>query len=379
MESKISKESADETAEPLKAAEPSKRRLWKGILASMLILATVYACRGWLLAWLVGGSYRWTNLFVDCIVLALVILVFRLLDLGVKKLVHRCIGDQSRNRRALAVLLNWSVVLVLAAPFCIALVQFHPQKIGCGATPADFGLPYTDVQLESDGLRLSAWHLPASSPTRPVVVVCHGLGANKQNFLPAAAVVHGLDYNVLLFDFRGHGDSEGRTFTFGVKESRDVKAARDFVRRQHPTSSVYGLGYSVGGSTLLKMAGEHAGFDKIVIDSSFANAETVALHSMLWYFGPLKRSTWHVGRFWGWVFSGTDIGQHNPEEYIAGVRCPILLIHGAADAMIPASESQRLDEIAGKSSRLWIVDNLGHLQTMGHPDYRSRLQKFFEE
>ena len=135
----------------------------------------------------------------------------------------------------------------------------------------------------------------------------------------------------------------------------------------------------MGGSALLKMAGEQGGFDKIVVDSSFARAETVALHSMLWFLGPLKRPTWHVARFWGWVFSGVDVKRHNPEEYIAKVGCPVLLIHGTADAMIPPTESGRLHEAAGKDARLWMVEGLGHVQTMGHPDYRERLQKFFEE
>ena len=92
------------------------------------------------------------------------------------------------------------------------------------------GLPYSDVLLDSEGLRLSAWYVLASKPGRPVVVLCHGLGANKQNFLPVAQTLHELDFNVVTFDFRGHGDSEGRTTTFGIKESRDVVAAFGWAR-----------------------------------------------------------------------------------------------------------------------------------------------------
>lgn len=350
----------------------------KGILASMFVLAAVYAGRGWFLAWLLGGSYPWAALLVDCSVLALAILAFRLLDLGVKKLAQRWIGNRTRTQRVCAGVVNFVIIIGLGAPFFIALVQFHPQKIACGTTPAEFGLPYTDVQLDSDGLRLAGWHLPASSPARPVVVICHGLGANKQNFLHAVSLVHSVDYNVLIFDFPGHGDSDGRTFTFGIKESEDVKAACDFVRSRHPSSKVYGLGYSVGGSALLRMASQHGGFDKIVIDSSFANAERVALHSMLWYLGPFKRPTFHVGRFWGWVFSGVDVAEHNPEEYIARVRCPLLIIHGTADAMIPISESERLQSAAAGNATLWKVDNAGHIETIEDPAYRERLREFLE-
>ncbi|MBY0527735.1 MAG: lysophospholipase [Gemmataceae bacterium] len=356
------------------------RWLARSIVVSMLVFAAIYAGRGLVLAWLVGGRYAWLNLVVDCGALALIILALRMLDLGVKKLFHHLIGDQTRARKTLAAVASWSVVLVLVVPFVMALAQFHPQKIACIATPADFGIPYSEVLLDSQGLQLSAWHLPASSPERPVVVLCHGLGANKQNFLPMAQMLHRLDLNVVTFDFRGHGNSQGRTITFGVKESQDVKAALDYARARHPSSKMYGVGYSMGGAALVQMAAEHGGFDKIVVDSSFARAENVALHTMLWYFGPLKKPIWHVGRFWGWVFSGVDVAEDNPDESIGKLsNCPIFLIHGTEDNMIPSTESERLREAAGANARLWLVDGMGHLQALGHPEYRERLRQFFEK
>lgn len=355
------------------------RRLVTGILVSMLLFATIYAARGFLLAWFVGGRYAWSTLVVDCGVLALIILGLRLLDLGVKKLFQRTIGDETTTRKKLTMAASWCVVLILVVPFVMALAQFHPQKIACGATPGDIGLPYSDVLLDSESLRLAACHIPASKPERPVVVLCHGLGANKQNFLPVAQMLHGLDFNVVTFDFRGHGDSEGRTITFGIKESRDVKAAFGWARGKHPFSKVYGVGYSMGGAALVRMAAEHGGFDKVVVDSSFARAENVAMHTMLWFFGPLKMPVWHVGRFWGWAFSGVDVAENNPEEVIGSLSgCTLLLIHGTADSMIPCSESERLREAAGKKAQLWLVDGMGHLQALGHPEYRERLRRFLE-
>lgn len=353
------------------------RRVWISILVSMLVLAGAYAVKGWLMASIVEGTYSIKVMVVDCLVLALVILALRLLDLGVKNLTCRWIGNQTKTKRVLATTAHLSVVFLIAAPFLIALIQFHPQKIGCGTTPGELGLRYSNVELESDGRQLAAWHLPASSAERPVVVVCHGLGANKQNFLPMAFQVHELDYNVLIFDFRGHGDSDGRTITFGCKESNDVKAALDYARMMHPSSKVYGLGYSMGGSALLKLAAEQGGFHKLVLDCTFARAEHVA-NSMLWFFGPAKTPVWHLGRMWGWVFAGVDVGRHNPEEYIARVQCPILLIHGAADDVIPATESIHLHEASGKRAELWIVEGQGHLGAMNHPAYGQRLRKFFE-
>jgi pimeloyl-ACP methyl ester carboxylesterase len=345
----------------------------------MLVIAIVYAGRGYLLAYLVAGHYTWPVLLADCAMIALVVLVLRLFDLGVKHWTQRLIGNQSRTRRVLAGIANFAIVFSVAAPFLIAFVQFHPQKIACGATPMDMGLTHTDEFIESDGLRLAAWHVAASSPDRPVVVICHGLGANKQNFMPAVEVVHVLDYNAVIFDFRGHGDSDGRTVTFGYKESQDVKAAFDYARRKHPNSKIYGLGYSMGGAALLKMMSEHGGFDKIVVDSTFARAKNVAKYSILQTFGPFKEPVWHVGRFWGWCFSGVDIGQHNPEEYIAKIpSCPVFLIHGTDDHMIPYTESERLQRAAPQKVDLWLIDGAGHIGSLDHPAYGERLRAFFE-
>src|SRR5262249_19048730 len=135
--------------------EPSRRYLWKSILASMLALAAVYAGRGWLLARLVCGTHRLHVLVFDLLILALLILSRLLLDLGIKKSSCWNVGTDTPTRKALAAVVNWSLVCLIAVPFLIALVQFHPQKIGCGLTPGEIGLPYTNVALESEGLHLS--------------------------------------------------------------------------------------------------------------------------------------------------------------------------------------------------------------------------------
>lgn len=350
------------------------------MLICVLLFASIYVGRGFLLARLTDGRYLWSSACVDFTAMSVVILAFRLLDLGVKAVTHRVIGDKTPARKRWAVVTNWAIVFAIAGPFLIALVQFHPQRIACNSTPAQWGMPYTDVTLQSDGLRLAGWHIPASSPDRPVVLIAHGVGVNKQNFLPAARIVHELDYNAFIFDFRGHGDSEGRTITFGVKESDDVRAAYEYLAQQHPMSRKYGLGHSMGGTALARMASEDMVFDKVVLDSTFSRSETAARESLLWYFGPLQTPVWHVGRFWGWVFTGVDVEQHQPERYVEKLASrPLLLIHGTADAMIPVSECKRLHEAAGPRSQLWLVDNAGHLETMQHPDYKERLRRFFEE
>jgi pimeloyl-ACP methyl ester carboxylesterase len=56
---------------------------------------------------------------------------------------------------------------------------------------------------------------------------------------------------------------------------------------------------------------------------------------------------------------------------------PLLLIHGTADTIAPVSEALRLRDWSGGRAQLWLVENAGHLQAMGHPDYKQRLGQFF--
>jgi alpha-beta hydrolase superfamily lysophospholipase len=59
------------------------------------------------------------------------------------------------------------------------------------------------------------------------VVICHGAGANRGNFIDFLSVFHTRGYNSLIFDARGHGDSDGHTCTFGLYETRDVAGGGD--------------------------------------------------------------------------------------------------------------------------------------------------------
>jgi alpha-beta hydrolase superfamily lysophospholipase len=361
---------------------PPVRRAWIDILVCMIVLAGAYLGRGLFIASRAGGHYPAWAAIVDFVGVALIIFVFRMFDLGAQAIAGRTIGNSTRARRIMAVILRWSFVFIVAAPCLMALAQFHPQRIACDSSPEQLGLPCSEVDFECDGLRLSGWDVPVSAPDRPVVLIAHGLGANKQNFLPVVQMIHELDYHAFIFDFRGHGDSDGWVTTFGDRESRDLKAAHDQVVARHPRSRVFGLGYSMGGSALVKMAAEHhRAFDRIVLDGTFARAENVARGTLLRPFGLLRGPIWQMGRFWGWAISGTDLGHHEPEKWISGLSDrPLLLIHGTADSMIPHTEAVRLHELAGsRSAELWLVEGAGHLGTINHPDYRDRLRHFFEK
>src|ERR1700693_4202555 len=82
-----------------------------------------------------------------------------------------------------------------------------------------------------DGIRIAGWYVPAGNhggPTAATIVLAHADGKNKSEMLAWAAMLHAT-YNLVLFDFRNHGQSSGDVTTMGVREVRDLRAVVDWV------------------------------------------------------------------------------------------------------------------------------------------------------
>lgn len=92
-------------------------------------------------------------------------------------------------------------------------------------TPADEGLDFQEVGFKStDGLDLKGWWVPGDEPSRAVVLV-HGLQGNKagEHILQTASVYFGAGYGVLMFDLRGHGESEGKRTRWAIRRCGTYK------------------------------------------------------------------------------------------------------------------------------------------------------------
>jgi hypothetical protein len=105
--------------------------------------------------------------------------------------------------------------IAIFAPYLFTSLNSHRYKLGNAVTPRSaFGLPFRDVAFRTaDGVPLRGWLIPAQSADR-AVIVCHGLGANKGMFLGVAPFLQRAGKTLLMFDYRGHGDSRGHTVNF---------------------------------------------------------------------------------------------------------------------------------------------------------------------
>src|ERR1041384_2535118 len=118
------------------------------------------------------------------------------------------------------------------------------------------GIPFDDVTIPSfDGTRLHGWWMRAS-PRASTVVMLHGVKKNRTDVLRAALTLRRAGFNTLMFDGRGHGDSEGRYVTYGYFERRDVESAIDWLitEKQVDRDKIGLAGESMGAAIALQVA-----------------------------------------------------------------------------------------------------------------------------
>ncbi len=254
-----------------------------------------------------------------------------------------------------------------------------PQK-----TPSDYGLAYEEVTLTtSDGLNLTAWHIP-NEAGRGTVIYLHGHLYHRGQMLDQAAFLHEHGFGGLLLDFRRHGGSEGDLVTFGYHEWRDVEAAvRHAVDRQGEEKPVILWGVSMGAAIALLAAPAEAGIDAVIAESSFyAGAETLR-SDMKRMFGLPPVPFWFLTSTITELRVGIDIDTLDVGRAVSDLRdVSVLLVGGTADWRMPLSNNERLYErIPSAHKEMLVVEDATHgdIWEMGRETYAEKVLRFLEK
>lgn len=232
-------------------------------------------------------------------------------------------------------------VLMLLFFFQSRLVFAPAREIS--VTPADAGLPYEDVSFAADdGTALSGWFVPASSP-RAVVLHCHGNAGNISDRLDILSVLHAMNLDVFIFDYRGYGTSQGKPTENGVYQ--DAQAAWNYLTevRHIPPERIVIHGHSLGGPIAAHLARDHAPA-ALVLESTFPSLTDVASHYYPWL--PVR---WLL-RF-----------RFDTLQYLSIHSYPLLVIHSPQDEVVPFALGRRLFEYADQPKEFLEI-------TGGHND-----------
>lgn len=233
-----------------------------------------------------------------------------------------------------------------------------------------------------DGVLLRGWLFRASAD-RAVIVVHGRNGARSgETETGVARMLLAAGHSVLLFDLRGHGESEGERFSLGQHERHDVAAAVDhLVSLGFRPERVALLGISMGAGTVLQAVAVRADVGPVIADSSFLDGRTIvdevgpSVTGLPVWFNP---GMLLVAR----LLFGVDVDAASP---IAVVRAhperPYLFINCALDKTVGPHHARALRAASPHpASELWVAPDCGHVQAFAkhREEYARRVLGFLE-
>lgn len=237
-------------------------------------------------------------------------------------------------------------------------------------TPMDHGMKYSDVTFKSsDGLNLSGWWIdaPKGKPQGTAVLV-HGVFHNRTQMLSRAVFLHKAGYQVLMFDLRGHGQSDHAPLTGGLEETRDLLGAVDYLKSGNKLKEPLVLfGLSLGGMAAMR-AGVTVPEAVLIVDSPLADARAYVSRRTLgkWFI--------HLPGFFDRCMAAYnhDTGLHLTTEDLDLIPTAqllkdrwVLFFVGERDELARVNEVDRLFKYtATRTKHIFIAPSAGHEGTL---------------
>lgn len=236
------------------------------------------------------------------------------------------------------------------AALLLALVYFGQRSLiyfpaGAVPPPAAVGLPQAETVsfTTEDGLDLEAWFVPSPRSTAErTIAVFNGNAGNRSHRARLAALFAAYGYSTLLVDYRGYGGNPGLPSEQGL--SRDSRAAVRYLAGRpdvDPAKIVY-FGESIGAGVAVALAVEHPPAALILRSPA---SSLVAIGSRHYPFLPVR-----------WLLRD----RYPSIDRIGKLTCPVLVIAGNADTIIPLEDSRHLFDAAREPKRFVVINGADH-------------------
>lgn len=227
--------------------------------------------------------------------------------------------------------------------------------------------PFQPLTIISENqYALQAWWF-RGQPRQPTILFLHGNAANISHFLPTADVLGQLGYSVLLLDYRGFGESEGKPSEQGLYA--DARAAWDYLVNElgiAPRQIVL-HGRSMGGA-IAAYLGQQVDAGAVLIESAYTHlpsylSERFAICKNV----PLLPFRWLTKQ------------QFHTQQYLRHATCPVLVIHSQQDEVVPYHHGCQLFQIAPQPKQFLTLQgkhDSGFLTDQA--TYRQHIQQFLQ-
>lgn len=258
------------------------------------------------------------------------------------------------------------------------LARIHEIERRAGWEPAEV--------TAGDGTVLAGTYVPRERPSHYTVVLVHGLYSNRAMCESLVPLYQALDYNVLLIDLRGHGESGGRHTLWGMKETGDFAAWKAWLLAKDPEMRIGVHGVSLGAAMAILWSGSESGQDLrfCIADSSYADLFSLGREKLFRWTGDerLLLAMDALNPFFQaamFLHSGCVLSDIDPLSAAGRMRAPALFLHGADDTLIPPESAEKLGgACASRRKAVRIFEGAGHAREFAeNPEAYTRIVQDF--
>ena len=213
-----------------------------------------------------------------------------------------------------------------------------------------------------DGLRLSAryYHVCDGAPTE---ILCHGYRSmHQRDFSGIHEIGKSLGHNLLMIDQRAHGESEGVTITFGIKERLDCLDWINYcVARFGEDTKIIITGVSMGAATVIMAAAEDLPRQVVcaLADCGYTSAKEI-IRKVITEMRLPAGLAYPFVRLGARLFGGFDLEETSPLEAVREAKIPIIFIHGDTDDFVPCYMSEKMYGECVSQKAMKIIHGAGH-------------------
>ncbi len=265
-------------------------------------------------------------------------------------------------------------VIGCVAAFLAVWNLASPDRTAVGGRPTD--LPVRDVEFVSRGATMRGWFIP-SAGHRGVILLLHGVHANRTQMVDRARFLNRDGYSTLLFDSQAHGESGGDAITFGHLESEDARAEVSLARTLAPGEPVGAIGVSLGGAAIL-LANPPLDLDAIVVESVYPSIDRAVENRLRWRAGFMTPVFAPVMMAMIRPRLGFSADELRPVDHVGVLKVPKFFLFGSVDHDTTVEESMQMFRAAAEPKQMWQVDGAAHVDLCGFApeEYERRVLEF---
>jgi len=235
---------------------------------------------------------------------------------------------------------------------------FQPEKL-----PPDFKFAYEHLKAEEKtvepepGAKINYLHFQVDEP-KGVVIYLKGNTKSIKGWGKFAIDFTRLNYEVVMMDYRGFGKSTGKRTVEAMK--RDSQFIYDIVKKEYSEENIVVYGRSLGSGFAARLASKNN--PRLLILTSPLYSLLRTIHRYLPFMPAKPFLRYNIPTF----------------QYLKNVRCPIKIIHGSDDRLVPIKTAVDLSEINPKLTRLYVILGAGHINIHHFEEYHKVMEEIFE-